>query len=168
MHSVLQVGLQWWDTWKARSINRRILSALVTVGALTVLAKTASAGKDLVVAYQFGAGDELDAFLMAFVIPSFAINLVGGSLNAALIPTYIQVRKEEGMAAATDLYASVLTGSVVLLALTSLILFAVGPFVLRLVALEFPEEKFALTVSYSTPCCPVSFSADSPPPGERY
>jgi putative peptidoglycan lipid II flippase len=130
---VLQVGLQWWDTWKARSINRRILSALVTVGALTVLAKTASAGKDLVVAYQFGAGDELDAFLMAFVIPSFAINLVGGSLNAALIPTYIQVRKEEGMAAATDLYASVLTGSVVLLAMTSL--------------MEFPEEKFALTVS---------------------
>ncbi len=147
MQNVLQVGLQWWDTWKARSINRRILSALVTVGALTVLAKTASAGKDLVVAYQFGAGDELDAFLMAFVIPSFAINLVGGSLNAALIPTYIQVRKEEGMAAATDLYASVLTGSVVLLAMTSLILFAIGPFVLRTVALEFPEEKFALTVS---------------------
>jgi len=147
MPDVLQVGLQWWDTWKTRSINRRILSALVTVGTLTVLAKIASAGKDLVVAYQFGAGDELDAFLMAFLIPSFAINLIGGSLNAALIPTYIQVRKQEGTAPATDLYASVLTGSLVLLSMTSLILFAVGPFLLRLVAMEFPEEKFALTVS---------------------
>ena len=147
MHDVLQVGLQWWDTWKARSINRRIFSALMTVGTLTVLTKLASAGKDLVVAYQFGAGDELDAFLMAFLIPSFAINLISGSLNAALIPTYIQVRKEEGMAAATDLYASVLTGSVILLLVTSVILFAIGPFLLRAVALEFPEDKFALTVS---------------------
>lgn len=147
MHDVLQVGLQWWDTWKARSINRRIFSAVMTVGALTVLAKLASAGKDLVVAYQFGAGDQLDAFLMAFLIPSFAINLIGGSLNAALIPTYIQVRKEEGRAAATDLYASVLTGSVVLLSVASVVLFASGPFLLRAVALEFSEEKFALTVS---------------------
>lgn len=147
MHNALQVGLRWWDTWKARSINRRILSALVTVGTLTVLAKIASAGKDLVVAYQFGVSDELDAFLMAFVIPSFAINLIGGSLNAALIPTYIQVRKQEGIASATDLYTSVLTGSLVLLSVTSLILFASGPFLLRLVALDFPEEKFALTVS---------------------
>lgn len=146
MHDVLQVGLQWWGTWKARSINRRIFSALMTVGALTVLAKLASAGKDLVVAYQFGAGDQLDAFLMAFLIPSFAINLIGGSLNAALIPTYIQVRKEDGMAA-TDLYASVLTGSVVLLSLASVVLFALGPFLLRAVALEFSEEKFALTLS---------------------
>lgn len=147
MYKALQVGLQWWDTWRDRSINRRILSALMTVGALTVLAKIASAGKDLVVAYQFGAGDELDAFLMAFLIPSFAINLIGGSLNPALIPTYIQVRKEEGMAAATDLYATVLTGSVFLLAATSVILFVLGPFLLRMVALEFPTDKFALTLS---------------------
>ncbi len=147
MYKALRVGLQWWDTWKARSINRRILSALLTVGALTILTKFASAGKDLVIAYQFGAGDELDAFLMAFLIPSFAINLIGGSLNPALLPTYIQVRKQEGMEAANNLYASVLTGSVVLLTLTSLTLFAIGPFLLRTVALEFPEDKFALTVS---------------------
>ena len=159
MHNVLQVGLQWWDTWQAQSVNRRIFSALMTVGALTVLAKIVSAGKDLVVAYQFGVGDELDAFLMAFLIPSFAINLVGGSLNAALIPTYIQVRKQEGMAAAANLYASVLLGSLFLLSATSVILFVAGPFLLRLVAVEFPQEKLALTGSlYNTllPCLLLS------------
>lgn len=147
MHNVLQVGLQWWDTWHVRSINRRIFRALMTVGALTVLAKGVSAGKDLVVAYQFGAGDDLDAFLMAFLIPSFAINLVGGSLNAALIPTYIQVRKQENMAAAADLYASVLVGSLFLLSAMTVLLFVAGPFLLRLVAVEFPQEKLTLTVS---------------------
>ncbi len=147
MHNRLQMGLQWWDTWQGQSINRRILSALMTVGALTVLAKMASAAKDLVVAYQFGVGDELDAFLVAFMIPSFAINLVGGSLNAALIPTYIQVRTQEGMAAAANLYASVLLGSLFLLFATSAILFVAGPFLLPLVAVEFPHEKLALTGS---------------------
>jgi putative peptidoglycan lipid II flippase len=159
MYNVLQVGLQWWGTWQAQSVNRRIFSALMTVGGLTALAKVASAGKDVVVAYQFGAGDELDAFLMAFLIPSFAINLVGGSLNAALIPTYIQVRKQEGMAAAGDLYASVLLGSFFLLSVVSIILFVTGPFLLRLVAAEFSEEKLALTGSlYNTllPCLLLS------------
>ncbi|TKB66376.1 MAG: murein biosynthesis integral membrane protein MurJ, partial [Nitrospira sp.] len=159
MHNVLQMGLQWWDTWHVQSINRRILSALMTVGALTVLAKVVSAGKDLVVAYQFGAGDELDAFLMAFLIPSFAINLVGGSLNAALIPTYIQVRKQESMAAAADLYASVLVGSLFLLSAMTVLLFVAGPFLLRLVAVEFPPEKLTLTVSLYTillPCLLLS------------
>lgn len=159
MHNVLQVGLQWWDTWQTQSVNRRIFSALMTIGGMTVLAKIASAGKDLVVAYQFGAGDELDAFLMAFLIPSFAINLIGGSLNAALIPTYIQVRKQEGMAAAANLYASVLSGSLFLLSATSVALFAAGPFLLRTVAVEFSQEKLALTGSlYNTllPCLLLS------------
>ena len=43
MYNVLQVGLQWWDAWQIRSVNRRIFSALITVVALTVLAKIASA-----------------------------------------------------------------------------------------------------------------------------
>ena len=43
MYNVLQVGLQWWDTWQAQSVNRRIFSALMTVGALTALAEIASA-----------------------------------------------------------------------------------------------------------------------------
>lgn len=159
MYNVLQVGLQWWGSWQTQSVNRRIFSALMTVGGLTALAKLASGAKDLVVAYQFGAGDELDAFLMAFLIPSFAINLVGGSLNAALIPTYIQVRKQEGAKAAADLYASVLLGSLFLLSAVSVILFVAGPFLLRLVAVGFPQEKLALTESlYNTllPCLLLS------------
>jgi len=147
MHHVLQAGMQWWDLWKSQSVNRRIFRPLMTVGGMTVLAKIVSAGKDLVVAYQFGAGDELDAFLMAFLIPSFAINLVGGSLNAALIPTYIQVRKQEGVTAATDLYGSVLLGSLLLLSATSVALFATGPFLIRTVAVGFSQEKLALTGS---------------------
>ena len=147
MMSVLQVGLERWHTWQTRTVNRRIFCALLTVGLLTVAAKIASAAKDLAVAYQFGAGDDLDAFLMAFMIPSFAVNLIGGSLNAALIPTYIQVRKQEGTAASAELYAAVLFGSLGLLMVATALLFAAGPFLLRLVAGGFSADKLALTTA---------------------
>lgn len=147
MHHVLQVGRQWWDTWQAQSVNRRIFSALMTVGVLTALAKIASAGKDVAVAYQFGAGDEFDAFLMAFLIPSFAINLVGGSLNVALIPTYIEVREQEGRSAANRLMSSMIVITTVCLVTLSLVLALTASHMLSLVASGFSEEKLALSHS---------------------
>src|SRR5678815_3895548 len=91
MKSTVQVGLNWWSTWQERSVNRRIFSAMVTVGGFTTLVKLVAAAKEMAIAYQFGTSDELDAFLIALLLPAFAVTLIGGSLNAALIPTYIQV-----------------------------------------------------------------------------
>jgi putative peptidoglycan lipid II flippase len=147
MYNVLQVGLQWWGTWQTQSVNRRIFSALMTVGGLTALAKVASAGKDVVVAYQFGAGDEFDAFLIAFLIPSFAINLVGGSLNVALIPTYIEVREQEGSSAANRLMSSTIAITTLCLVALSLVLAFTASHILSLVASGFSEEKLALSRS---------------------
>ena len=78
MYSTISTGLNRWASWREKSMNRRIFSAMMTVGVLTVLAKAASASKDLATAYQFGAGDALDAFLIAWLVPTFAINLVSG------------------------------------------------------------------------------------------
>ena len=108
MNHNIRIGLNWWSTWTEQSVNRRILAAIVTVGGFTVLVKLAAVVKELAIAYQFGTGDELDAFLIAFLLPQFAINLIGGSLNAALIPTYIQVREQEGQGAAQCVLSSVM------------------------------------------------------------
>src|SRR5437870_11715329 len=91
MNSVLKLGLQRWSTWQDRSVNRRILAAMITVGGFTALVKFAAAAKEVATAYQFGVNDELDAFLIAVLLPQFVMNLFGGSLNAALISTYILV-----------------------------------------------------------------------------
>src|SRR6476620_9176850 len=96
MINAIQLGQQAWKTWRETSVNTRIFAAMLTVGGLTVLVKMVSAGKELVIAYQFGTSDALDAFGMAFLLPQFVIELIGGALNAALIPTYVQVREQEG------------------------------------------------------------------------
>lgn len=103
--------------------------------------------KDVVVAYQFGTGDALDAFLIALVVPQFAITLLGGALNAALIPTYIQVREQEGQAAAQRVFSTVtmLTGG--FLILVCLILMSGASVILPLLATGYDPDKLALARS---------------------
>src|SRR5213078_2946531 len=97
----------------------------------------------------------LDAFLMAFLLPQFVITLVGGSLNFALIPTYIQVREHEGQEAAQRLFSSVMVWSAGLLIALSVVLALTVSYTLPISASGFSAEKLALaTALYYTllPC----------------
>jgi putative peptidoglycan lipid II flippase len=147
MKGTVQVGLNWWNTWQERSVNRRVFGTMVTVGGLTTLVKLVAAAKEMAVAYQFGTSDELDAFLIAFLLPAFAVKLIGGSLNAALIPTYIQVREQEGLPAAHRLLSSVMVVSAGFLVILSVILALTASYTLPLMASGFSAEKMAVTLS---------------------
>ena len=147
MKGTVQVGLNWWNTWQERSVNRRIFGAMVTVGGLTTLVKLVAAAKEMAIAYQFGTSDELDAFLIAFVLPAFAVKLIAGSLNAALIPTYIQVREQEGQPAAQRVLSSVMVLSIGFLVVLSVILALTASYTLPLIASGFSAEKMAVTLS---------------------
>ena len=141
----IQLGLNWWHTWRNSSLNKRIFAIMLTVGGLTLVVKVAAAAKELVVAYQFGTSDALDAFLMAFLLPQFVVELIGGSLSAALIPTYVQVREQEGREAAQRLFSSVMTSSIVLVMAAAVLLALLAAYVLPLLASGFSSDKLALT-----------------------
>lgn len=147
MNTAIEVGQQWWRTWRDTSVNTRIFAAMITVGVCTVLVKMATAAKEVAVAYQFGAGDALDTFLIALLLPQFAMNVVSGSLNAAFIPTYTQVREHEGQAEAQRLFSSVMVWSAGLLIAGSVVLALMAPYILRVVGSGFADEKLALATS---------------------
>jgi putative peptidoglycan lipid II flippase len=147
MAATLRGGLGQWRVWRTQSVNRAVLAVMLTVGSLTVAVKLAAIVKEMVVARQFGTGDALDAYLIALVLPQFAINLVGGSLNAALIPTYIHVRERSGHEAAQRLFAGVTALSLSILLVLAVVLAVAAPIVLPLVATGFPPEKLALVQS---------------------
>ncbi|MDR4499808.1 MAG: murein biosynthesis integral membrane protein MurJ [Candidatus Scalindua sp.] len=134
-----------WIRWSTASTNRKIFSATAIIVLLTLGTKFVSMGKDFVVAAYFGTGDALDAFFMAFLLPAFIINVVGGSFNAALIPTYIQVREKEGLIAAKRLFSSAMVLSIGLLAIATLVIVFAAPYYLPLVASGFSSEKMELT-----------------------
>ena len=112
---------------------------------MTVLVKVTGVAKELMVAWKFGTGDEIEAFLMALLVPTFAINVVASSFNAALIPTYIRVREGEGVAASGRLLSGVMVWSLGLLGITTILILATAPVYLPLLARGFSPEKLDLT-----------------------
>mgnify|MGYP003471086369 CR=1 FL=1 len=138
----------WLSSWRkltSGSVNRQIFSAVFTVGLFTGFVKLMAIAKEIIVAWRFGTNEQLDAFLIALIVPSFAINVVAESLNAALIPTYIRVREQEGTKAAHRLFASATVCSTALLLIATLIIASTAPLYLRIIASGFTQEKLILT-----------------------
>ncbi|PZV19591.1 MAG: murein biosynthesis integral membrane protein MurJ [Pseudanabaena sp.] len=134
-----------WDKFTSGSVNRKIFGAVIAVGLGTAFVKLLSVVKELVVAWKFGTSDEVDAFLIALLIPAFITNIIGGSLNAALIPTYIRVREQEGIKEAEKLFAGSVVWTLGLLIITTIIMLATAPIYLPLIAGGFSTEKLSLT-----------------------
>ncbi len=127
-------------------MNRQIMKAAIIIGLSTGLVKFGSVGKELVVAWRFGTGDELDAFLIALVIPSFVVNVVAGSFNSALIPSYIKVREQQGRIAAQNLLSNAIARALILLSLTIVLMVVTAPWYLPYLASGFTADKLNLTI----------------------
>jgi putative peptidoglycan lipid II flippase len=135
-----------WAAWRGRSANRRIFASMLTVGSSSFVVLILAMTKQLVVARYFGTTDGLDAFLVAFALPTFAVGVLAGSLNAAFIPSFIHVRESRGVLAAQQLMANVLAGSLLLLAAVTVLFALGGGTLLHLMAPAFSAEKLALTL----------------------
>jgi putative peptidoglycan lipid II flippase len=139
-------GFSRWKELADSSVNRRIFSVAVIVALGTIAVKLVAIPKEVMVAYRFGVGDALDAFLVAFLIPSFAINVVANSFYAAFIPAFVRVRDQQGAAAANRLFATVLLVTFVLLVVVAATLAFAGPWLLSPVVTAFAAQKRALTL----------------------
>jgi len=127
------------------SVVRRIFGAMLTVGGFTILVKLVSTLKDATVARQFGVSDAMDAFGIAYILPSAAISIIAGSLNMALIPTFVGVRERKGLAAANQFFSGVVTLSAILLGIVAVLLALIAPVALPLIGAKFGPQKLALT-----------------------
>lgn len=144
-----------WNAWRSLSTNRRIFSAMVVVVAMSVLAKLATVGKELVVAGYFGTGEVLDAFLIAFLLPMFAISVLAGSFSAAMMPAYVRTRDKLGAQAAGRLFSSVMVLGLLFLITAALVLAALAPVLLPLLGSGFSAATMALTQSLFYGLLPV-------------
>ena len=134
-----------WSDWKRVSTGRKIFDATLTVGVLNFCSSVLYMFKSMVVASFFGMGDTLEAFIIAFLPLLFVINVVIGAFTSSLIPTYIQVREQQGMNAARDLFAQSMIVAVVFLCIVTAVFALSSPYFLPLLGLGFGAEKLALT-----------------------
>jgi putative peptidoglycan lipid II flippase len=155
MKALLNAKWRRWLTWSDQTTNRRIFAAAMTLGGAGFLVSLISVIKDLVIAYYFGRGETLDAFLIAFLLPSFALTVVAGSFDSAFIPAFVATREKQGQAAAQALFSSVIgKGMALLLAVTALLALA-APYLLPIVASSFGSEKLILTKTLLYALLPV-------------
>ena len=139
--------------------HSKVLTDAAIVGAFTVLVKLAGAAKVVVSAHLFGAGDALDAFLIAFLIPSFLGDVLAGSLLASVIPTLIEVREKQGDHAAHQLYSSILVAALTMLLTVAIIAALASGIVVHFLGSGFSAEKARLTRMLflsMTPVIPLS------------
>jgi putative peptidoglycan lipid II flippase len=131
--------------WVNGSVNRKIFRAALTVGVMTLLVKGVGFAKSLVVAYQFGTADALDAFYIAWILPSMAINVIAAALNSAFVPTYVQLQEQQDQDAAQKLLGNVMVCAIGLLLACAVLLALLAPYILPLLGGSFQAQKLALT-----------------------
>ena len=127
------------------AIGGKVLSSTVVVAFGTLVVKAVAMGKELIVARTYGTSSTLDAFLIAFLLPSFAVNILANSLRAAFIPTYTQVYTEDGKQAARSLFGSMTIITFGFLLLISLCMGAFADHILPLLSSGFSGETAELT-----------------------
>lgn len=138
---------QRWIALTRGSVNRRILGASVTILGLTLAVKAVTFAKEVVTASRFGTGDDFDAFVVALLVPGFIVNVLAGSLGAALVPVYVDIREHRGAREAEHLLAAAVAWTVAALALTMIALAVAAPIYLPFIAAGFDAPKRALAAS---------------------
>jgi putative peptidoglycan lipid II flippase len=121
------------------------VGAVVTTAAIVVAARGFSAIKELVIAARFGVSDAVDAFLVAYAVPAFFVNVIAGGMASALVPALVRARESSGKGGEASLLGSTLVLALAVLLATTLALAVVGPPALRLLAPGFGPGQLAAT-----------------------
>src|ERR1700730_10122589 len=127
--------------WLNETVNGRIFGAASLLAGLTTAVKIAGFGKEILVARFFGASNALDAFYVAFLLPTFFVSIIANSCNDAFIPTYIAVGESEGIQAAQRLLSSGTCLHILMLSGLSLALALSQRWLLPILASGFDHNK---------------------------
>ncbi len=115
------------------------------VGVLIAVTKLAGAVKVAVTARFFGAGDELDAYLIAYVLLAFFAEVVAGAFMPGFVPALIRVRSRDGEEAARRLAREGLGFVLAAMLAVTLLLALGGRWLLPLLASGFDPAKLDAT-----------------------
>lgn len=131
-----------WDGFISTGLNRRILHATLVVGMLTLLARLAFVGRDLVVAWRFGRSPFFEAFLLAFVVPYSITNAISMSLTVSFVPDFIRLRESGKHGEAQELYSGMLSWLILISGAAAFLCIITQPFYVHLVAASLSAESW--------------------------
>jgi len=120
------------------------------------LGRAVALGKEMLVAALFGVGGLLDAYVLAFLIPSLLVNMFGASFASALIPALGRASKKDTAGRGQcHLLGRALLAQALLVGLMALALALLPVQALRALAPYLEPERLALVKAMQTALLPV-------------
>ncbi|HWP47319.1 MAG TPA: lipid II flippase MurJ [Candidatus Limnocylindrales bacterium] len=145
--TISRVLLTRWRQFTTGTVNREIVGAALTIGLITSLVKVISFFKETILASVFGITTDLDAFIFAFTVVSFFLDLLLNAFQSSFIPVFAQIENRGIPLYAQRFLANTVT--FLLIGIVGVIILFIGvlPQMLRIIAYGFSPEKQALTLS---------------------
>lgn len=125
--------------------DRAIMRAGLVIGVLSIVAKLSAFVREAIIASLFGRSVEVDAFFLALAVPVFLMSLIAYSFQIALVPAYLAERRAAGETSANALAAAGIARIVVILALAALVMAALAPLYLPILAPTLSPRALTLT-----------------------
>lgn len=122
------------------------ITSVLSIGILTIFVKMVAALKEIIIAYRYGVSNELDAYLIAYMYGSFMVNILAGSLSAAIVPAYIRIKLDHGLAAGRELISNLTGWSVILFIAAAICLGLASPWLIPLIGSGFDHHTMELTL----------------------
>lgn len=128
------------------TLARAVTASTVAVMLATLASMVLGFAREVVNAKYFGESWELDAFIVAAIIPTLVFGVFNGALVSALVPVfseYFAAKKEED---AWRLSSTIVNVLLVVLAIGAVLGWLAAPWLVSVVAKGFPADHAAVTV----------------------
>jgi putative peptidoglycan lipid II flippase len=136
----------------------RLFKAAGVVGTATLLSRLLGFIRDAVMAWYLGAGFNSDAFIAAFRIPDLMRKLLAeGSLSSAFVPVFTEILVHRGKQEAFELARAALKALSIFLFGVTIAGMLLSPWIVRIIAPGFTDDKFLLTISLTRIMFPYVF-----------
>ncbi len=132
-----------------------VLPAAAAVGGFTLAVRAIGLVKLIVIARQYGISSGVDAFLLAFLVPSFLADAYAGSVSTALVPVFVAERVNGAEDCSRRLLAEVTGYSIVVLGILGAMLACVARYLTPVVASGFTQPDRELTKVFLTALAPL-------------
>ena len=137
------------------SSNRSLLRPALVVTLCVALGQVVGAVTQMVIAAAFGAGADLDSYLIATTLPQFVIAVLMTALSFVLIPTFVEYSVAGHESDAWKTANSVITLCMLLLALLALMGMLSAKFHVRLVAPGSSSDSLCLAAKIAVVLWPT-------------
>ncbi|MBT9169566.1 MAG: putative lipid II flippase MurJ [Syntrophomonadaceae bacterium] len=121
----------------------------------TLLSRIFGLVRETVIAYQFGATAQTDAYLVALIVPLAISGIIVSALSTAFIPVFTEYRLQSGEKEAWKIASAVINLAIIILLVATVSFFLASPLFISLLAPGLAAETKAMAIQLARLLAPA-------------